>query len=149
MGHMSNRGIKKLYLIYKNFILHTNIYAQLRFRVFPCNSTIHQTSTCDNRYCFLTQAKAKVHFQQNRETILELWEELEINSNESEFPGIADHKAEDIFVLSKENLQQLKEHSYQVTTVLSILFLCVNNSRCFCVEKLMHKHVRLFEDNLN
>ncbi|CAB3987506.1 Hypothetical predicted protein, partial [Paramuricea clavata] len=55
-------------------------------------------------------AQAKIQFQYARQTILKLWEELEIDSTETKFPEIASDKAEETFVLSKVNLRQLKEH---------------------------------------
>ena len=55
-------------------------------------------------------AKARVQFQQVRQTILKLWEELEIDSSNTKFPEIASDESEEAFVLSKVNLQQLKEH---------------------------------------
>ena len=56
------------------------------------------------------QAQAKIQFQQTRQIILKLWEELEMDGTEARFSEIASAKSEDTFVLSKENIQQLKEY---------------------------------------
>ena len=56
------------------------------------------------------QAQAKIQFQQTRQIILKLWEELEMDGAEVRFSEIASAKSEDTFVLSKANIQQLKEY---------------------------------------
>ena len=46
--------------------------------------------------------------------ILKLLEELEVNSAETKFSEIASPTSEDVFILSKENLQQMKEYLSEV-----------------------------------
>lgn len=62
----------------------------------------------------LIKVQARIRFQDAREKILRLWEELEINESETKFAEISAENSQETFVLSKENLLQLKEHLSEV-----------------------------------